>query len=366
MASQVRMCAACPKMCRHVCPTFFAWRSEAPTPHGRALLLHQENTGLRQLDDRAIEVLYQCLECSHCLTWCLPEIDIAELVEDRRRRLVSEQHYPKSLDKMVDAVKTQHNPFDEYHSGRLADIQPMKGSGPSVHYFIGCTASFREREIAKDTVSLLTELDYSVSVSDEEWCCGSPLFRTGFTEAALEQARHNSEMLNSTDAEMIVVTCPGCYRVLTRDYQKHNITIEKPIKHISELLQEHVKALSKSSAHRTVTYHDPCHLGRHMGVYEAPRKVINAVTENGLIEMERIGDNAMCCGNGAGLRTLFPEAANKIGAERVQQATRTGAKTIVTACPFCKNMLNSQCGNDIQVLDLPELVLLCLNSEKKS
>ena len=364
MAGQVRMCAACPKMCRHVCPTFFAWRSEAPTPHGRALLLHQENTGVRQLDDRAVEVLYQCLECSHCLTWCLPEIDIAELVEDRRRRLVSEGRYPAGLDKVVDAVKEHHNPFGEPHKERVTDIRPFDGSGTSVHYFMGCTAAYREREIARDTVSLLAKMNYSVSVSGDEWCCGSPLFRTGFTEVALEAARHNAEGLNSIDAELIVVTCPGCYRVLTQDYQKHDIKINKPIKHISELLQEHIRELSKSSSRRTVTYHDPCHLGRHMGVYEAPRVVINAVTENGLVEMERYGDNAMCCGNGAGLRTLFPEAAGKIGNERILQAKRTGADTIVTSCPFCKNMLKSQSDEDLQVIDLPEFVLECLGDEK--
>ena len=81
IAEQVRMCAGCQKLCRHICPTFFAWRSDSPTPHGRALLLHQEITGTRPLDDRAIEILYQCLECSHCLSMCVTEIDIAEIVE---------------------------------------------------------------------------------------------------------------------------------------------------------------------------------------------------------------------------------------------------------------------------------------------
>jgi Fe-S oxidoreductase len=318
------------------------------------------------LDDRGVEVLYQCLECSHCLIWCKPEIDIAELVEDRRRGLVSEGRYPKGLDKIVDAIREQHNPFGEPHNKRTTSIKSPDGSGTLVHYFTGCTAAYREQEIAVDTVSLLMKLDFSVSVSEDEWCCGSPLFRTGFTDTALEQARHNAETLNSIEAELIVVTCPGCYRVLTQDYPKYDIKISKPIKHISELLQENISKLSKNSSPRLVTYHDPCHLGRHMGIYDAPRAVINAVTGNSLVEMERHGDNGMCCGNGAGLRTLFPDAASKIGAERTIQARRTGADTIVTACPFCKNMLKSQSGDEIQVVDLPELVLSSLQEAEKS
>ncbi len=355
-AQQIRMCAACPKMCRHVCPTFLAWRSESPTPHGRALLLHQEITGTRPLDDRAIEVLYQCLECSHCLTWCLPEIDIADIVETRRRQLVEEGRFPSGLNPMVDSIRTHHNPYKEPHEKRIDWLKISTIDGRSLVYFTGCTAAYREKSIAQDTVSVLSSLGYQVHVPEDEWCCGSPLLRTGFVEDALEQARHNVEILNSIDAEEVVVTCPGCYRVLTQDYPKHGLEINKPVRHIAELLQSHLKNLPEFELDGPVTFHDSCHLGRHSGVYEQPREVIERVSKGVLVEMERNRDNAMCCGNGAGLRTLFPEHAKKIGAERVRQAERTGAKYLVTSCPFCKNMLESQAKDSLIVLDLPELV----------
>ncbi|TFF84047.1 (Fe-S)-binding protein [Candidatus Thorarchaeota archaeon] len=356
LAEKVRMCAACPKMCRHVCPTFFAWRSDAPTPHGRALVLHQEIAGTRPLDDRAIEVLYQCLECSHCLTWCKPEIDIAEIVEERRRGLVREGRRPAGLDKMAEAVKETNNPFGESHDERNRWLEFSSNEGVPIVYFTGCTAAYREREIASSTVSLLESLGFSVKVSQDEVCCGSPLFRTGDEEAGLACAEMNAESLNSLEAEEIVVTCPGCYRVLTEDYPQLGIHLDKPVRHISELLAENIEKLPSRALQQSVTYHDPCHLGRHSGIYDEPRTVIERIIGEDIREMERTRENAMCCGNGAGLRTLFPEHAKSIGSERISHAEFTGADILVTACPFCKNMLASRASEDLEVLDLPELV----------
>ena len=344
ITEQIRMCAACPKMCRHVCPTFFAWRSDSPTPHGRALLLHQEILGIRELDNRGIEVLYQCLECSHCLTFCNPEI------EGRR---------PVGLNEMADAIQKYHNPYSEPHESRNDWLQLNGASkGKTLFYFTGCTAAYREKEIASDTLELLQSLGFTVKVSKDEWCCGSPLLRTGDTEQGLDLAKHNVEMLNDIAADEIVVTCPGCYRVLSKDYPTLGFELKKPVKHISQVLVEQLDKLPEDESDEKVTYHDPCHLGRHCGVYDEPRRVIDKLSNSSLIEMERNRENAMCCGNGAGLRTLFPDKAKNIGAERIRQAKLTGASLLVTSCPFCKNMLDSQSEDNFKVLDLPEYALM--------
>lgn len=358
MSEQVRMCAACPKMCRHVCPTFFAWRSDAPTPHGRALLLHQEIVSSRQIDERGVEVLYQCLECSHCLTWCKPEIDIATFVELKRRDLVKSGRQPDGISKLTNLVNETHNPYGEDHSKRNTWLKTSVKGSPKIIYFSGCTAAYREKRIAQDTVSLFELIGYSVELVSDEWCCGSPLFRTGNIEAGLELAIHNTEVLNQTDAEKIVVTCPGCYRALTSDYPENGFELDKPIQHISDFLSKSKEGLPKVKLDGLITYHDPCHLGRHSGIYDAPRDVIRRVTGSNVVEMERNRENAMCCGNGAGLRTLFSNHAKKIGAERIQHAKNVNADLLVTSCPFCKNMLASQSDSGITVLDLPELVMM--------
>ena len=368
IAEQIRLCAACPKMCRHVCPTFFAWRTDSPTPHGRALLMHQELVGTRKIDDRGVEVLFQCLECSHCLTWCKPEIDIASIVEQKRKELVTEGRRPQGLTEMAQAIREYHNPFSEPHESRNDWLTiNSKKKGKSLFYFVGCTSSYREKEIAASTVTLLESLGYRVLVADslrDEWCCGSPLLRTGDVELGVELAQHNTEMLNKMNAEEIVVTCPGCYRALSTDYPAHGFMINKRVRHISQLLDEIRESLPVFDFERTITYHDPCHLGRHSKIYDEPRNVINQVSASRLVEMERTRENAMCCGNGAGLRTLFPEHAKKIGSERVRQAQSAGASILVTSCPLCKNMLGSQAESNLTVLDLPELVLMAKRGRK--
>ena len=363
-SEQLRMCAGCPKMCRHVCPTFFAWRSDSPTPHGRALLLHQEKLGIRELDDRAIEVLYQCLECSHCLTFCKPEIDIASLVEERRKNLVKEGRRPSGLDELANIIKEYHNPFSEPHEFRNNWLSPKKSRGKSLFYFTGCTSAYREKEIASETVELLNSLNFDVEISPDEWCCGSPLFRTGDIELGLELARHNVAVLNEIAADEILVTCPGCYRVLTQDYPSLGFELKKPVKHISQLLASHLDNLEESPFDGIITYHDPCHLGRHSNIYEEPRRIIEKISGKAVSEMERNRENAMCCGNGAGLRTLFSDKAKVIGTERIKQAKRAGANILVTACPFCKNMLDSQSDNSLKVLDLPEFVMFSKRGHK--
>jgi Fe-S oxidoreductase len=366
LAAQVRMCAACPKMCRHVCPTFFAWRSDSPTPHGRALLIHQEITGTRALDERAIEVLYQCLECSHCLTWCKPEIDIAEIVEIVRRRLVEEGRQPDGIKRLESKITENHNPFGENPEQRIAKFQIMKTNGTPIFYFTGCTTAYREQNIANETISLLSSMGYSVQVSSDEWCCGSPLFRTGYEEKALTQAHHNLKLLNESDAEFILVTCPGCFRALTYDYPRYGLELNKPVKHITQLLEEYLETLPNDALDKKITYHDPCHLGRHSGIYDAPRKVLERLAGSSFVEMERNRDNAMCCGNGAGLRTLFKEQAKLIGTERIRHAKLVGAEYLVTACPFCKNMLISQADESITIMDLPELVNLVMSEKDQT
>lgn len=363
LAKHVRMCASCPKMCRHVCPTYFSWRSDAPTPHGRALLIHQDMVGTRKLDERGIEVLYQCLECSHCLTWCKPEIDIAEIVEEKRREIVSDGLRPLGLNKLAQTIEEHHNPFGDPHNQRSSWLEPVEGSGTKVLYFTGCTAAYRERSIASSTVALLDFLGYSVTFSEEEHCCGSPLFRTGDDAAGIKTASHNVKILNEADCDEIVVTCPGCYRSLTADYPKHGLSLSKPIRHISQVLAENADKLPSSSIMAKTTYHDPCHLGRHSKIYDEPRIVLDRIVTDGISEMERTRENAMCCGNGAGLRTLFPEHAKKIGTERVAQARQTGSQYLVTSCPFCKNMLSSQAGDSIEVFDLPEFVMKSVDAK---
>jgi Fe-S oxidoreductase len=276
---------------------------------------------------------------------------------------VKEGRHPDGLNSLVADVIEHHNPFGEPHSARSDWIKVQPNRGKKIAYFTGCTSAYREKEIVESTVTILQSLGLDVVLPDE-WCCGSPLLRTGFIDEGLEQARHNVEVLNSLDVEEIITTCPGCFRVLKNDYASHGLKLNMPVRHLSEFLEERIKDLKAGKIDGKITYHDPCHLGRHMGVYDAPRNVIQRVAGSEIIEMERHADNAMCCGNGAGMRLLFPEKAKEIGSERIRQAMDVDADVVVTSCPFCKNMLSSQSKDELRVVDLPELVLMVLDDEK--
>jgi Fe-S oxidoreductase len=293
-------------------------------------------------------------------------VDIAEIVETIRKSLVSRNLQPKGLNSLRDSIDEHHNPFSEPHEERNKWLGIGRQETTDVIYFAGCTSSYREKEIAESTISLLQHLGYSVEVAPDEWCCGSPLLRTGFEETSKQIAEHNAELLNSLDADEILVTCPGCLKTLREDYSRLGVELNKPVIHLSEFLERQLESLPSMDFEGEITYHDPCHLGRHSEIYDAPRNVIEAVTGQKTVEMAQSRENAMCCGNGAGLRTLFPDYAHKIGKERIQQAKETGAEILVSTCPFCKNMLNAEADGDLEVLDLSELVESARSREFKS
>jgi heterodisulfide reductase subunit D len=209
------------------------------------------------------------------------------------------------------------------------------------------------------------------TVLQDEWCCSSPLLRTGQWETgwvtAKDVAQHNVAEASKTDASTIVTTCSGCYRTWKKDYTEeykdllhasHNFKIL----HTTELLEQRLKSgelQPKNNIPMRVTYHDPCHLGRHMGTYDSPRNLIKAIPGIEFVEMPRARENAWCCGSGGGVKSGYPEWALEISVERVKEAEQLGVEAILSACPFCERNLTDAVNNlglKLKVLDVVELV----------
>lgn len=212
-------------------------------------------------------------------------------------------------------------------------------------YFRGCTAREKETSIQEATEKLLGLAGVDYHILDEEACCGSVLLRTGFLKEAQEQIKRNTESFKD---ETILVSCAGCYKTLKEDYEGLDVI------HISQLLNDLIEKgnLNISKKDLNVTYHDSCHLGRHMEVFDAPRNVIESVAN--LIEMENIRENSLCCGAGGGVKSAYPEIASQMASVRIAQAKDTGCKTIITACPFCKLNLSNE---EMEVIDLTEFLV---------
>ena len=212
-------------------------------------------------------------------------------------------------------------------------------------YFRGCTAREKETSIRDATEKLLDLAGVDYHILEDEACCGSVLLRTGFSKEAQEQIKRNSEVFKD---ETILVSCAGCYKTLKDDYEGLDVI------HISQLLDGLIEKdkLNFSKNDLQVTYHDSCHLGRHMDVFDAPRNVIENVAN--LVEMENIRENSLCCGAGGGVKSAYPEIADQMAKTRLEQAKKTGCETLVTACPFCKLNLSNE---DMEVIDLTEFLV---------
>jgi len=212
-------------------------------------------------------------------------------------------------------------------------------------YFKGCTAREKQTTIADATEKLLALAGVDYHTLDEKMCCGSFLLRCGFENEARKQIKKNSEILKN---EKIITSCAGCYKTLKSDYKNLDVV------HISQLLNQ---LISQNKLHfkktdLNVTYHDPCHLARHMGVYDKPRYVIEKVAN--LVEMENNCENTLCCGAGGGVKSAYPELAGKMAEQRLTQALQTDCDVLISTCPFCKLNLEN---DDLEVLDLCEFLI---------
>ena len=180
-------------------------------------------------------------------------------------------------------------------------------------YFRGCTAREKEIEIQTATEKLLKLAGIDYHILDDEKCCGSVLLRTGFEKEAQKQIEENTEILKD---EKIITSCTGCYKTLKEDYDGLDVI------HISQLLNDLINQnkLKLIKTDLNVTYHDSCHLGRHMNVFDEPRNVIESVAN--LVEMENVRESSLCCGAGGGVKSAYPEIASQMAKSRIEQATQ--------------------------------------------
>jgi heterodisulfide reductase subunit D len=207
-----------------------------------------------------------------------------------------------------------------------------------------------------------------VTVMREEVCCGSPLLRSGQPELALELARKNFEAMKAVNPDLMITSCAGCCRTWKMDYPEM-VGEKLPFKvmHSSEYLSTLIRAgrIKLKSYDKTVTYHDPCHLGRGLGMYAPSRDALKAIKGIDYVEMANYGKTAKCCGAGGGFRSLDRKLSVEIAKNRVNEAKEAGAEVLVTACSFCS--LNFKEAGGIEVIGLPALLrrLVVSGSEVK-
>jgi heterodisulfide reductase subunit D len=224
-------------------------------------------------------------------------------------------------------------------------------------------ATYRAKDIAKSTIKLLKRGGVKFELlGEDEWCCGSVMLRTGNVDVADELREHNVEAFKNHAADLVITSCSGCFKTLSQDYEKQTGSLDFKVKHVLEILKELIEEdkLKFTETNLKVTYHDPCHLGRHSEMYDIPRDILNSIPGLNFVEMPRNRENARCCGAGGGVRAGYKELSDKMADTRIKEAEETGAEVLTSACPFCTFALREAAernGSKMRVLDLPELLV---------
>jgi heterodisulfide reductase subunit D len=318
------------------------------------------------------EGIYDCSTCGKCSQVCPKDIAIPETtIEKLRMFSVREDLGPlPAQKKWGNHIKIEHNPYFERHVNRTKWLKALSCKMPKKAeyvYFVGCTSSYRQKNIALATHRVLKKLGIDFTILKDEWCCGSPMLRTGQWNTMRELAQNNVENINKVEAKKVITTCAGCYRTWKVDYEKTyknlvDIEFDFKIEHTTELLANLIKRDElkfEREFNKKVTYHDPCHLGRHVGTYDAPRKVLEAIPRLELVEMPRNREMAQCCGSGGGFKSGSNEEAIEIAWRRVQEAVETKAMVLTSSCPFCWKGFNDAIEKhrpNIELFDIVEIV----------
>ncbi|WP_370204140.1 heterodisulfide reductase-related iron-sulfur binding cluster [Aeromicrobium sp.] len=338
------------------------------------------------------DVLWSCTNCGACVQQCPVDIEHVDHIDDMRRfQVLVESNFPAELNNIFKGLERKGNPWGMNPKNRLdwtkgLDFE-VKQVGVDVEsldevewlFWVGCAGAFEDR--AKKTTQAVAELLNTAGVEfailgDGETCTGDPARRAGNEIVFMQLAMENSEVLKETKAKKVVSTCAHCFNSLKNEYAEFGVELE--VVHHTQLLNRLVRegklkpvapkagAAASAEPEKTITYHDPCFLGRHNQVYEAPRELLSVIPGAKFAEMPRNSERSFCCGAGGARMWMEENLGSRINVNRTQEAVATGADQIAVGCPFCRVMLSDgltaqqaagEAREEVEVLDVAQMLL---------
>ena len=313
------------------------------------------------------ETVYRCTLCGLCQEVCPSGISLKDLWFSLRQDLVHNETYPKKVDMIRTNVLKSHNVFDEDNQERgdwVDDMRDAPGHGfvrdkAEVVYFTGCVAAYfplaQRIPIALAGVFEAADVDFTL-LGEDEWCCGFPLMGAGMRDQLEDLIRHNVAAVKAKGARKVVFACPSCYQMWREHYPR-----EIEIYHVTQYLHHLIKngRVPLKKLDLTVTFHDPCDLGRGSREYEAPRQIIRAIPGVKLVEMAHNRENCVCCGGGGNLEMIDTKLSGQIAKAKVEEVMQTGAQVVVTACQQCVRTMATYTRRNklpLEVMDIVQLV----------
>jgi Fe-S oxidoreductase len=384
----------------NVCPSISRYNFHAYSGGGRLnIALATINDGLKYTD-KLLDIVYNCQMCGACGVSCnyAMDMEVQEPINEFRIKCVADGKTNPALDKAIKMLRKQGSMVPAkgrrgaWASGlRLKDASKSK---TEVLYHVGCLTSYNKEmhKLARATAKILQKagVDFGIA-GDNETCCGGRAYQMGYEKDFLRQARKNMAMIKKAGIKTVVTSCADGYQAFKVLYDKYKLKGDLEVLHISEYMDRLIKEGKLKLRKRvdlSVTYHDPCRLGRlgepwvhwegkkipgdrfvfdppkeyrrgSNGVYEPPRDVLKSIPGLKLMEMTRIKEYAWCCGAGGGVNESNPDFAKWTAQERTEEAKDSGAEAIVTACPWCEKTFNEalkESGSNMKVYDIVELV----------
>jgi glycolate oxidase subunit GlcD len=344
---EILACIQC-GFCRLGCPIFAETTLESRNARGHVILGYNLMTGAAEPSAELAASFYQCTTCLNCQAVCPAGVDVAAIVGAARQRLAEAGYLPPVFAPMVQSLKEKGNPFGELAEKRTETYpsdyknKTAPPEGVDVLLYLGCTGSYQDLYIVPSMMRLMDSLGVKYAVlGEKENCCGYVAHLIGDEDTFQACMEKNVETFSRLRPGMIVTTCAGCHRTLHDLYREHS-GFDVEVLHAVEYLDREIsegKLKFGGQFPRKVIYHDPCDIGRHMGIYEPPRNVLKAIPGLELLEFRENRALAKCCGGGGGLKG-YDAALNSVLAEkRVAEAMDLGAEVIVSACPTCKSNL---------------------------
>lgn len=378
-------CIMCNR-CQDVCPATATGKALSPA----AILINERyelnkifsdfaagKESPRPLLDFALneEAAWACTTCNACIEICpVGNEQMLHIIDVRRERVLTAAEFPKGLQNTFNHMERAGNPWGMAAEERFAwakdlpfDVPTLtQKSDPEVLYWVGCAVAFdpRAQKIARSLATIFNSagVDWAVLGKDER-CTGDTARRAGNEYLFAQMAEENIAALNEVKPKTIVTTCPHCFHTIANEYPQFggNFVVKHHTEFIDELVRSGKLQLTANGSD-SVTYHDPCYLGRHNGVFEQPRSLIQA-TGAKLTEPRRNQKNSFCCGAGGGQFWKEEEkGAERVSTNRYRELKETGAKTVATGCPFCMRMITEEAAKEepetaMEVLDVAEIVV---------
>ncbi len=346
---------------------------------GKNIIMKGLLWGHLKLSQDISDVIFQCTLCGLCEEVCFNSqsesfdfplhhiMDHVNVYEALRADLVEAGFPIESQVPMNKAMAELLNPYERDNKEKLNwtkeldfKIKNASTEDADTLYFVGCTSALTPqiKRVAIATAKIFNKLGIDFSVFGEhEICCGSVGMRTGDKRSFEKVAGENTKLFMERGIKRIVSSCAGCYRTFKKDYKElEGIEILHSVEFLNDIIN--TRDIKLKNLNIKTTYHDPCHIGRHMGLYEAPRDLLGKISNITEMKTNRVG--AMCCGAGGGVRKGFPELSMEMAKNRINEAVETGAEYLVSTCPFCWRNLSDaieSSGSNIKMVDLVELLL---------